>query len=89
MVDTVKGFVYKINMTKKTDGRTKRGEVRRMAWRHVAEGAEADDASDDVAFDGDGALTVLYHETRSGILKWMRARSRGVMGPPPGGVGTK
>ncbi len=61
--------------------------MRRMAWRHAAEGVESDDASDDVAFDGDDGLTRLYRETRADIVKWMKARARGEMRSPPGGVG--
>ena len=74
-----------------------RGNVRKMVWQHAA---DAVDDLPDVAIDStrhedeaipptDARMTALYRATRAALVKWMRARGRGVMGPPPGGVGTR
>ncbi len=75
-------------MTKKTDGRTKRGEVRRMVWREAADCFEHEGESVE-AMGLSPDLADLYNDTRLSLVRWMKARGRGVMGPPPGGVGTR
>lgn len=95
MVDTVKGFVYKIDMTKKSDGRKLRGAVRRQAWTDLAAVADEEAPKPNATLDpllgvgGDESLKDLYQSTRKEILRWMNARGRGVMGGPPGGVGSR
>ena len=73
-----------------------RGAVRRQAWRDLAYLAErADEAllpavpNVDHGIDRSEAMADLYIKTRREVLRWMKARGRGVMGPPPGGVGVR
>ena len=72
--------------TKKVDGRTVRGNVRRSVWQHAA---DAVDDLPEVEMGEDEQLTKLYRATREALVRWMRQRGRGVLGPPPGGVGTR
>ena len=70
------------------DGRTKRGAVRRAAYREAARVVKL--ARLEVPPEADTkALVELYFEERRRLGEWLGARGRGVLGSPPGGVGTK
>lgn len=59
-----------------------------MVWREAAIAVENDgECVESLGLPPD--LLALYRETRKDVMKWLAARGRGVMGPPPGGVGTK
>jgi hypothetical protein len=59
-----------------------------LVWRNAAEAVEHDGECVE-SYELDPDLLALYRETRREVLKWLAARGRGVMGPPPGGVGTR
>ena len=70
------------------DRRTLRADARRAAFEDAADGMEKIcDYRPKWAKDS-GAVR-LYLDTREALVKWLRQRAKGVMGPPPGGVGTR
>jgi len=73
-------------MSQKKDGRQRRAAARHAAWGSIADAAnEVGDVPRGVSAE----YAALYVETRAAIVQWMRDRSRGILGPPPGGVGVR
>jgi hypothetical protein len=78
---------YFSRMTKPTDGRTKRAEVRRLVYAHAARTMAETAPARPPALADTVALAALYYMERRRLLEWLRARGRGVLRSPPGGVG--
>lgn len=72
-----------------TDRRTVRAEARRAAFEDAAEDMEK--AGPDIrgSWAKDSAAVQLYLDTRKALAEWLARRGKGVLGPPPGGVGQR
>lgn len=73
-------------MSEKKDGRQRRAAARHAAWGSIAAAADVDG---EVPRGVSAEYAALYVETRAAIVQWMKDRSRGILGPPPGGVGVR
>lgn len=68
-----------------TDGRVKRGQERRAAWRAAARAIQRSGARELRGLEDD--VSELAETTLRAIIDYCEARARGEMRSPPGGVG--
>lgn len=78
-------MVYKSGM----DRRTLRAEARRAAFEDASTALIKVRSEPRGDWRSDAASVALYLQTRNALVRWLHGRSKGVMGPPPGGVGTR
>ena len=85
VLDRKRKVGYDARMTKRMDGRTRRGLVRRAAYADAARAFRlADLHVSPVA--NTGALIALQFRERERLLEWLEARARGELRKPPGGT---
>lgn len=71
------------------DRRTLRGEARRAAFEDASRALTKEQSEPRGNWRTDAEAVALYLQTRNALNRWLHARSKGVLGAPPGGVGSK